>query len=340
MATPLNPSVGARRNHLPKLPLSAFTASSAGSIPGAPPPVDPATIEPVSIIDVHFSLRSTADLSSLSGESTYASKLKGVVVVLSSSDGADKILAELKDANSPVPIKAVTVPVALSNGIPSTPAFLADPVFPISVFSPVSRSSVTPSFTEGLKWALDAGLPVELDVEGSAGDEEQGYEYLAELISSAQEASQKMPTPVIITNVLPPQSSVDLPIVKLISHPGYIAYQSHVGSLSLVPNTFLKFTPPTWTITGEGENGALSDAQVREWKRRVKMYLGPAVEAFGQDRILFGASAVSKNEVRRISPLDWYALARESIVEIGVEQDGVDSIFGGNALAVYSPGHL
>lgn len=145
-----------------------------------------------------------------------------------------------------MPIKAVSIPVALSSGAPSAPSFLKSPPFPISIFSPITRASATPSFTEGLKWALDAGLPVELDVEGSPEDEAEGYEYLAELISSAQEASQKKSTPVILTNVLPPQSSVDLPIVKLLSHPGYIAYQSHVGSLSLVPNTFLKFTPPNW----------------------------------------------------------------------------------------------
>lgn len=94
MATPITPGVGARRNHLPKLPLSAFTASSTEGIPGAPPPIDPASIEPVSIIDAHFNIGSTADLSNLAAESTYASKLKGIVAVLSSSDGADNILAE------------------------------------------------------------------------------------------------------------------------------------------------------------------------------------------------------------------------------------------------------
>lgn len=136
--------------------------------------------------------------------------------------------------------------MALDKGVTEPPAFLSGAPFPISVSTTVSKDSVSPSLIEGVRWALDAGLPLELDVLGGAMDESEGYEYLAELITNAQEGSQKKPTPIIITNVLPPQSSVDLPIVKLLSHTGYLAYQSHVGSLSLVPNTFLKFIPPAW----------------------------------------------------------------------------------------------
>ncbi|KAF8322033.1 hypothetical protein DL93DRAFT_1240536 [Clavulina sp. PMI_390] len=145
----------------------------------------------------------------------------------------------------------------------------------------------------------------------------------------------KVATPIVITNVLPPQSSMELPIVKLLSHPGYLAYQGHVGSLSLVPNTFLKFIPPAWDHPGEGDDGLLSEAQVKEWKRRVKMYLGPAVEAFGDARILFGTSPALSDGKVRIKPEDWYALARESIAEVGVEQEGIDAIFAANTIKIY-----
>lgn len=337
---PTTPGVGARRNHFPKLPLSAFAATSASTIPGAPAPSSPSSIHPASIIDAHVAIKSVADLGGQKADSAFDTKLNGVVVVLSTADGADKVLDELKGAPSAASIKAVGVPVALASGAPSTPSFLTGAPFPISVYSTVSKSTVSPSLVEGVSWALDAGFPLELDVQGTSADDAEGYEYLAELISSAQDASQKKPTPIILTNVLPPQSSVDLPIVKLLSHPGYIAYQAHVGSLSLVPNTFLKFIPPTWDTVGEGEDGLLSESQVKEWKRRVKMYLGPAVEAFGEDRIIFGTSSASPDGRTRIRPVDWYSLARESITEIGVEQEGVDGIFSGNALSIYSKGSL
>lgn len=73
----------------------------------------------------------------------------------------------------------------------------------------------------------------------------------------------------------------------------------------------------------------------REWKRRIKMYLGPAVEAFGLERIIFGSSpsAFSKSKSRAG---DWYELARESLAELGIEQEGIDAVFRNNAIKVYS----
>jgi hypothetical protein len=136
--------------------------------------------------------------------------------------------------------------VTLQDGISHLPSFLSNAPFPINVSAVVSKSLLSPSFVEGVRWALDAGTPLELDVMDGAVDDAQGYDYLAELITNAQEASQKKSTPIIITNVLPPPSTIDLPIVKLLSHPEYLAYQSHVGSLSLVPHTYLKFIPPAW----------------------------------------------------------------------------------------------
>lgn len=59
--------------------------------------------------------------------------------------------------------------------------------------------------------------------------------------------------------------------------------------------------------------------------------VGPIVEAFGTDRILY-ASSGSEN------PGGWYELAREVVAELGVEQEAVDAIFGGNANGVFAPG--
>ena len=59
--------------------------------------------------------------------------------------------------------------------------------------------------------------------------------------------------------------------------------------------------------------------------------VGPIVEAFGTDRILYASSG-------SVNPGDWYEIAREVVAELGLEQDAVDAIFGSNANGVFSPG--
>lgn len=62
--------------------------------------------------------------------------------------------------------------------------------------------------------------------------------------------------------------------------------------------------------------------------------VGPAVEAFGFQRIIFG-SAPSSSSSSSSNAADWYEIARESFAELGVEQEDVDNVFGGNARRVY-----
>lgn len=64
--------------------------------------------------------------------------------------------------------------------------------------------------------------------------------------------------------------------------------------------------------------------------------MGHAVEAFGDSRIIFGTSAAISGETR-IRAGDWYNLARESLAEVGVEQEGIDAIFETNAEVAYGP---
>ena len=63
--------------------------------------------------------------------------------------------------------------------------------------------------------------------------------------------------------------------------------------------------------------------------------VGPALEAFGFERILFG-SAPSPSSRAPSSAGDWYEIARESFAELGVEQGSVDAVFGGNAQRIYA----
>ncbi|KAF9507076.1 hypothetical protein BS47DRAFT_1304426, partial [Hydnum rufescens UP504] len=136
-----------------------------------------------------------------------------------------------------------------------------------------------------------------------------------------------------ISNILPPPAPIDLSIVKLLADTGYVAYQSRIASLSLLSNTYLKFLPPTWRA--EASDGTIKGTELKDWKRRVKMYLGPTVEAFGDSRIIFGSSPLGPELESRISPGDWYTLARESVAELGVEGEGIEAIFSGNARAAY-----
>ncbi|KAG8800047.1 hypothetical protein FRC16_003820 [Serendipita sp. 398] len=64
------------------------------------------------------------------------------------------------------------------------------------------------------------------------------------------------------------------------------------------------------------------------------MYLGPIIEAFGFNRIIFASSSPSSAKHDSV-PANWYELAREAVAELGIDQEGVDAIFGGNAKAVY-----
>jgi predicted metal-dependent TIM-barrel fold hydrolase len=58
--------------------------------------------------------------------------------------------------------------------------------------------------------------------------------------------------------------------------------------------------------------------------------VGPILEAFGTDRILYASSG-------SVNPGDWYELAREVVAELGVEQEAVDAVFCGNASGLFGP---
>lgn len=62
--------------------------------------------------------------------------------------------------------------------------------------------------------------------------------------------------------------------------------------------------------------------------------VGPVVEAFGYQRIIFGSSPSSTNSTTS-APGDWYEIARESFAELGVEQEAIDSVFAINAKKLY-----
>ncbi|KAG8931551.1 hypothetical protein FRC02_002539 [Tulasnella sp. 418] len=341
----------------PKLPLSLFSGPAGSTSPGDkqagrydPLAPDPSTVHPAGVIDANV-------VGSGVTEADSGVKVEGVVVSLRKG-GEDEAVGEqdVQNALKSTSALRVIVPFPLVNGAPaSAPTYLSSSTALGCTYKAV------PELSEGIKWAIENGYDVELDIAWSSAQAAttSSWEGLEEIVAkgvpdsvSASEdrepegAKRKAPA-IILANLLPPPHSLTIPIVKLLNHPTYLSYQAHTAALSFIPNVYLKFLPPSWEDptppspapgSVEFEKAATSeqDAEAKdEWKRRVKMFLGPALDAFGYSRIIFGSSP-SLSSTSSSTPRDWYALAREVLAELGVEQEGIDAIFMNNAKAVYS----
>lgn len=160
-------------------------------------------------------------------------------------------------------------------------------------------------------------------------------------------------------NLLPPPQLLDIPIVRLMTHPSYLDFQSQIATLSLISQLHIKFLPPDWdaptpqTPFPGSPNEAADTQQLKEWKRRIKMYrkylataqiivllsffsVAPVIEAFGSERIIYGSSPSSSSSRIPSNAGDWYEIARESLVETGIEQVLIDNLFHANADRVYA----
>ncbi|CDO70359.1 hypothetical protein BN946_scf184856.g3 [Trametes cinnabarina] len=417
--TPKSPSVGARRKgpkDLPRLPLSAFTPPNTGTSDKFPLAPSPSTLQPTEIVDAHV-IAPRGDLDSWKSQlrNGLSSRITGLVLSLHGAnlEELDKVVRDVQSfasSSSSSPILAIAVPYVLEDGAPaSPPSYLssASSSKPSIVLSTTFKRS-SPKAIDALKWALQEGFTVIIDVQSDL-QTESGWDSLEELLTratakpEAQEGSETAPvesngkivlsaypsplngtsavlsgdgihkgaTVVLarsvltetlrcsddsaIPNILPPPDNLAVPIVKLLTHQLYQTYQAHIGSLSLFANIFINFVPPAWdaptpvnTNAPPAEDGAQptesaekakekAQKEAREWKRRIKMYVGPTVEAFGFQRILFGSSPAAPltASTPASSAADWFELARASFAELGVEQDAIDAVFAENAKAVY-----
>ncbi|KAJ7346729.1 hypothetical protein DFH08DRAFT_869146 [Mycena albidolilacea] len=336
---PSSPNVGVRRKGpktLPTLPLSAFSPPNTGTGEFFPLPPSPSTVHPAVVVDAHVVV-TDADTTLASWKKQtgqdLTSRISGVVVSLPET-GADKFVAALQTNGPGVPVLSVLVPFDLAATQHELPSYTSGLSIPISLSASFSKE--TPESIASLKWALSQGRPVEIDVRAALSDaESDGF---GDLLSKAVADLPSVP-PIIISSLLPPPHDLSLSIVKLISHPTYRSFQSQIASLSLLPELYIKFLPPTWdaptpatpSITGASD---ADSKQLKEWKRRIKMYLGPVMEAFGYQRIIFGSSPSPASGSTSVAG-DWYEIARESLAELGVEQEVIDAVFSSNAQKVY-----
>jgi hypothetical protein len=361
-------SSGGRRKgpkSLPKLPLSAFTPPNSGTGEKFPLPPSPSTVHPENVIDASVVAHNDdAILSTWKKEAgpNLGSRISGIVVSLANTD--EESLTKLG-----VPVLSVMVPFSLEST--DRPASLPTKL-PFSFTTAFNK--VTSNSIENLRWALKQGRPVDINIHVELTDDvfESFEDLLSKSLDGVSPVPpiilclyilfllQNSSLTGYLANLLPPPNDLELPIVKLLNHPTYRKFQAHVAALSLIPQVIIKYLPPSWDAETPSTPSVLvaspvddtKTKQTKEWKRRIKMYrkssclslsrlichgyttVGPVMEAFGYQRIIFGSSS-SSGKVPT-SAGDWYEIARESFAELGVEQEAVDAVFFTTAKKVYT----
>jgi len=325
-----------RRKHpkdLPKLPSTAFSPPSSTAVE-AFPISGPDALQPAQVVDANV-VSNDINYSQWKKEAgqSLSSKIRGVVLALPASE-IQTALKELDSSSKELQILSIIAPFNLEAPDKAVEELLTSSAT-LSLSTIFNKSS--PDSIEGLRWALSHGRPVDIDIQATLSD--SLLDGLEDLITSASAGIETLP-PIILSNILPPPHDLDLPIVKLMSHPEYLAFQSRIAVLSLFPNACVKFLPPSWdaptpqTPYPGSPIESVDVQQQQEWKRRIKMYLGPVMEAFGYERIIFGSSPSSSSKGRPHVG-NWYDIARESLAELGIEQASVDAVFFNNAQKVY-----
>ncbi|KAG6849826.1 hypothetical protein H0H93_004635 [Arthromyces matolae] len=318
----------------PRLPLSAFSPPNSSAGESFPLPPSPATTHPKVLIDANVIVAGDdVDLSTWKKESgpILGGRADGIILSLPKAD-LEKVAEQLASAELSIPVISLSVPFELEDKEQNFPSYLSK----VSTSLSTVFNKSTPEGVASLRWALERGRPVDIDIQAAISDDV--LESFEDIISKATDGLSKVP-PIVLSNILPPPHDLELPIVKLMNHPTFLAFQSQVAALSLFPEVYVKFLPPSWDAptppTPSAEIAELNDTQQKkEWKRRIKMYLGPVVEAFGYQRIIFGSSPCPSSSGSSIAS-DWYEIARESVAELGVEQDFIDAVFHDNAKKVY-----
>ncbi|KAL1710557.1 hypothetical protein EV121DRAFT_251327 [Schizophyllum commune] len=298
-----------------KLPASAFSPPNSGTGEKFPLAPSPSALRPKEIIDA--SVPVGADLSLDSWKGKAAGELHDHVqgAILFASDAS---AASAAAPSSTIPILSLAVPF----GLEDTEHTLPSSSLPLTLHT--VYKSASPQAQDGLRWAMQQGRPVVIDME--AVFEDSVWEGFEDALGKSTADLEKVP-PIILSHLLPPKHDIELPIVKLMNHPSYRDFQAQVAALSLFSTASVNFLPPNWDGPTPYEGDA--DEKVKsEWKRRIKMYLGPVLEAFGIERIMFGSG-------NSPSPALWYEIARESLAELAIDQEAIDAVFFGNAKRIY-----
>lgn len=146
---------------------------------------------------------------------------------------------------------------------------------------------------------------------------------------------------IVISGLLPPPLTATS--AELARDPAYEYHIARLNQLALMSNVYLKVLPPVVLKCDADE--WVQDA--KELQRVLRMYLSPAIEAFGTHRLLFGTSTALPTDqlarhpltpvelVQPISENEWYTILRKTLTELGEDAESVGAIFGSNAATVY-----
>ncbi|KIJ67883.1 hypothetical protein HYDPIDRAFT_173620 [Hydnomerulius pinastri MD-312] len=330
------------KNH-PRLPLSAFSPPNTGTSESFPLPPTPSSVVPEGVVDSHLEVTPEEYKAVLSQKETTG--VTGTVLTVKGQKPED-LVNWLQDCGygrlssvSDTRILSVLVPFTLEDTPPSeVPAYLSPAQRPLATLA-TTFTGANPVAAESLRWALQHSKVVDIDVQGDiTATDASFYDSFVNLLIKATkpeaQSAEDMPvnerrTPIVLANILPPPVDSDAPIMTIMNQPAYMAYQQRVSSLSLFENVHVKFLPPVWSSTG-------STASAEEWKHKLKLYIGPVLEAFGFQRIIFGSSPSAFGDSPELpESLDWYHLVQESFRELGVNQEDINKVFKENAESVY-----
>ncbi|KIJ40978.1 hypothetical protein M422DRAFT_60544 [Sphaerobolus stellatus SS14] len=332
--------VGARRKGpkaLPTLPLSAFSPPNTGTSESFPLPPSPSHNHPAGVVDT-----SLAASEALQGWSSDVGRVQsrkiGSVVVALGGDAQLDAIEKIQQANPDVKILSVISSANLEQGVPGKVPNFGDG---IRTALAITLTKSTPKLVEGVRWALQNDYVLELEFPGSSW--ESAEELLTAVYGPAGEDNAPFKpsakSAIVLSNYLPPPHDLNISLVKLMNHESYNAYQTSTATLSFFPAVYVKYTPPRWEAPtpptpSKSETNITEDTkEKKEWKRRIKMFLGPVIEAFGFERVMYGSS--SSSGVSSGNSADWYELARESLAELGVDQESIDAVFERTAQKVY-----
>ncbi|WVR04290.1 hypothetical protein IAU60_001290 [Kwoniella sp. DSM 27419] len=306
----------------PPLPKSLFMGNGPLSPGSAPLPPSPSTIHPTYVIDAH-------SFAKAAGPSP------------------DPIFAGLEPSFPRPPVRSA---VQVKMDVSASPPQEVLGVKPFSIHPTVLNLTLAapPSITNIAKGAVDIIVPCTTPL----SDKE--WDVLEEAVNALDGCWAKPDTAdrgdragrVVISGILPPP--LTRPSGSLARTDEYELHLARLASLSLHANVYLKALPPVVDVSADPQGRWWDDRE--ELERVLRMYISPAIEAFGTHRLIFGSSpALPLEEVTKASPVpgeveqpipdgEWYSVLRRMISQLGEGQEAMTGVMGGNAAVVYALG--
>jgi len=227
-STPRSPPAHRRKGpkSLPRLPISAFTPPNSGTSETFPFPPSPGTAHPCVIVDAHV-VATPAQLpqwKSDAGE-VFSEKIGGVVLSLQGMHSEiEKALEQfvyspligsfinliscpsrLQTVPSPTHVMSVGIPFRLQDPPPTiTPSYLSSKI-PTTLCTVYTET--TPEAVASLRWALQQGRPVDIDIQANMKDADAVWEAFEDLITKSTTDIEK-PAPIVLSPF------ISLPIVS------------------------------------------------------------------------------------------------------------------------------